>query len=59
MGFFSSLSFYISILAGYHPLFGLAMILMHILEQKLSISNNKSYDRDSHLTIENLKQSER
>jgi hypothetical protein len=59
MGFFSNLSFYISILAGYHPLFGLAIILMHILEQKLSIASNKLYDRDSHLTIENLKQSER
>jgi hypothetical protein len=58
MGFFSSLSFYISILAGYHPLFGLAIILMHILEQKLSISSNKSYDRSSHIAIENLKQSE-
>jgi hypothetical protein len=59
MGFFSSLSFYISILASYHPLFGLVTILMHILEQKLSIPSNKSYDRGSHPAIENLKQSER
>jgi hypothetical protein len=58
MSFFSSLSLYISILAGYYPLFGLAIILMHILEQKLSIPSNKSYNIGSPLTIENLKQSE-
>ena len=41
MGFLSRLSLYISILAGYYPLFGLAIIIMHILEQKLSIPSAK------------------
>jgi len=41
MGFFSNLFLYISFLAGYHPLFGLAIILINILQQKkLSIQTN-------------------
>jgi hypothetical protein len=42
MGFFSSLLLYISFfLAGYHPLFGLAIMLINILQQrKLSILTN-------------------
>jgi hypothetical protein len=34
MGFFSSLFLCISFLAGYHPLFGLAIMLITILQQK-------------------------
>jgi hypothetical protein len=41
MGFSSSLLLYISFLAGYHPLFGLAIMLINILQhEKLSILTN-------------------
>jgi hypothetical protein len=41
MGFFSSLFLCISFLAGYHPLFGLAIMLITIFQQKkLSVPTN-------------------
>jgi hypothetical protein len=44
MGFFlSSLFLYISFLAGYHPLFGLAIMLITILQQKRILVLTNSY----------------
>jgi hypothetical protein len=46
MSIFSSLLLYISFLAGYHPLVGLAVMLINILQQKkLSIPNNSYTER--------------